>query len=109
MKKWKLAGTFMAGMAVVGIASITSAYAADIIGLITKTEGNPYFVKMRQGAQAEAQKLGITLKSYAGKFDGDNDSQVAAIEDLIAQGAKGFAIVPSDSSARRRNVVMSRS
>ena len=25
-------------------------YAADIVGLITKTEGNPFFVKMREGA-----------------------------------------------------------
>jgi fructose transport system substrate-binding protein len=82
-----------------GLAATTAAEAADIIGLITKTEGNPYFVKMREGAQAEAAKLGITLKSYAGKYDGDNDSEVAAIEDLISLGAKGFAIVPSDSSA----------
>jgi len=41
----------------------------------------------------------VTLQSFAGKFDGDNDSQVAAIESLIAAGAKGFMIVPSDSTA----------
>ena len=35
----------------------------------------------------------------AGKFDGDNDSQVAAIEELIAAGAKGILLVPSDSTA----------
>jgi fructose transport system substrate-binding protein len=87
------------GAVCMGLAATTTAEAADIIGLITKTEGNPYFVKMRQGAQAEAEKLGVTLKSYAGKYDGDNDSEVAAIEDLISLGAKGFAIVPSDSSA----------
>jgi len=89
----------LCGAVCLGLAAGTAAQAADIIGLITKTEGNPYFVKMRQGAQAEAAKLGVTLKSYAGKYDGDNDSEVAAIEDLISLGAKGFAIVPSDSSA----------
>jgi fructose transport system substrate-binding protein len=73
--------------------------AADIVGLITKTEGNPVFVKMREGAQAKASELGLELRSFAGKFDGDNDAQVAAIESLIAAGAIGFAIVPSDSSA----------
>jgi fructose transport system substrate-binding protein len=73
--------------------------AADIVGLITKTEGNPFFVKMREGAQAKAGELGLELRSFAGKFDGDNDAQVAAIESLIAAGAIGFAIVPSDSSA----------
>jgi fructose transport system substrate-binding protein len=70
-----------------------------LVGLITKTEGNPFFVKMREGAQEKASELGLTLQTYAGKYDGDNESQVAAIEGLIAAGAKGFAIVPSDSSA----------
>jgi len=82
-----------------GLLAGTSAYAADVVGLITKTEGNPFFVKMREGAQAKATELGLDLRTFAGKFDGDNDSQVAAIENLIAAGAKGFAIVPSDSSA----------
>src|SRR5579871_4184775 len=76
-----------------------AAYAADIVGLITKTETNPFFVKMRQGAEEKAKELGIELRTAAGKYDGDNDAQVAAIENLIAAGAKGFAIVPSDSSA----------
>src|SRR5262249_30072012 len=70
-----------------------------IVGLITKTEGNPFFVKMREGAQAKAEELGLDLRTYAGEFDGDNEGQIAAIESLIAAGAKGFAIVPSDSSA----------
>jgi fructose transport system substrate-binding protein len=75
------------------------AFAADIVGLITKTETNPFFVKMRQGAEEKAKELGVQLIAAAGKFDGDNDSQVAAIENLISAGAKGFAIVPSDSKA----------
>ncbi len=99
MGRLNFAKAAVTGIVFAGLCASSAAYAAPIIGLITKTEGNPYFVKMREGAQAEAQKLGVTLKTYAGKFDGDNDSQVAAIEDLIAQGAKGFAIVPSDSSA----------
>jgi fructose transport system substrate-binding protein len=76
-----------------------AASAADIVGLITKTEGNPFFVKMREGAEQKAQELGLELQTFAGKYDGDNESQVAAIESLISAGAKGFAIVPSDSSA----------
>ena len=40
--------------------------------LITKTDTNPFFVKMREGAAAKAEELRITLKSYAGKIDGDN-------------------------------------
>ena len=77
----------------------TPALSADIVGLITKTETNPFFVKMREGAEAKAKELGITLLPCAGKFDGDNDGQVACIENQISAGAKGFAIVPSDSKA----------
>jgi fructose transport system substrate-binding protein len=67
--------------------------------LITKTDTNPFFVKMREGAEAKAQELGISLNSYAGKVDGDNETQVNAIETCIANGAKGILITPSNTSA----------
>jgi fructose transport system substrate-binding protein len=67
--------------------------------LITKTDTNPFFVKMKEGAEAKAAELGITLKSYAGKVDGDHDSQVAAVESCIADGAKGILIAASDTKA----------
>ncbi len=75
------------------------AHAGDIVGLITKTNTNPFFVKMKQGFEAKAKELGLTPQAYAGKFDGDNNSQVAAIEQLMAAGAKGILLVPSDSTA----------
>ena len=56
-----------------------SAHAADIIGLITKTNTNPFFVKMKQGFDAKAKELGLTPQAYAGKYDGDNEGQVAAM------------------------------
>ena len=78
----------------------TSAFAADpVIGLITKTETNPFFVKMKEGAQAEAKKLGAKLLTGAGKTDGDNAGQVTAMENMIAAGAKTILITPSDSKA----------
>jgi len=67
--------------------------------LITKTDTNPFFVKMKEGAEAKAAELGITLKSYAGRVDGDNEGQVAAIEACIADGAKGILLTPSDTKA----------
>jgi len=73
--------------------------AADIVGLVTKTNTNPFFVKMKQGFEAKAKELGLTPQAYAGKADGDNDGQVKAIEQLIAAGAKGILLVPSDSTA----------
>ena len=67
--------------------------------LITKTDTNPFFVKMREGAEAKAAELGITLNSYAGKIDGDHETQVAAIETCIANGAKGILLTASDTSS----------
>ncbi|MEH6773327.1 MAG: sugar ABC transporter substrate-binding protein [Cereibacter changlensis] len=67
--------------------------------LITKTDTNPFFVKMKEGASAKAAELGVELKTYAGKIDGDHESQVAAIEACVADGAKGILLTASDTKA----------
>ncbi|MEM8690720.1 MAG: sugar ABC transporter substrate-binding protein [Pseudomonadota bacterium] len=67
--------------------------------LITKTDTNPFFVKMREGALAKAEELGVNLSTFAGKVDGDHETQVAAIETCIANGAKGILITASDTSS----------
>ncbi|MEM1363559.1 MAG: sugar ABC transporter substrate-binding protein [Pseudomonadota bacterium] len=67
--------------------------------LITKTDTNPFFVKMREGADAKAKELGINLSSYAGKVDGDHETQVAAIETCIANGASGILLTASDTAS----------
>src|SRR5437762_10971924 len=69
------------------------------LGLITKTETNPFFVKMKEGADKEAKARGARLMSAAGKFDGDNASQVTAIENMVSGGARAILITPSDSKA----------
>jgi fructose transport system substrate-binding protein len=69
------------------------------IGLITKTDSNPYFISMREAAQAEAQKMGAELTAAAGTADGDNDSQVTAIQNMIASGVTAILITPNDSKA----------
>ncbi len=67
--------------------------------LITKTDTNPFFVKMREGATAKAEELGIELKTFAGQVDGDHETQVAAIETCILDGASGILITASDTSS----------
>ncbi len=69
------------------------------VGLITKTDTNPFFVKMKEGAQKESAAKGAKLLTAAGKFDGDNASQVTAIENMVAAGVKGILITPSDTKA----------
>ena len=87
----------------VSMISVTVALAAEpeeiIVGLITKTETNPFFVKMKEGAQAKADELGAKLLSAAGAFDGDNAAQVTAIENMVNAGAQGIMITPSDTKA----------
>ncbi len=70
-----------------------------IVGLITKTNTNPFFAKMKEGAEAKAKELGVDFRSFAGKYDGDNTGQVDAIEQLMNAGAKAILITPSDTKA----------
>ena len=96
MKKL-IAGSALALIASAGVASAAS-HAVSAC-LITKTETNPFFVKMREGAEAAAAENGIDLSSFSGKFDTDFESQVAAIETCVANGAKGILITPAQSAA----------
>jgi fructose transport system substrate-binding protein len=74
---------------------VVAASASDvIIGLITKTDTNPFFVKMKEGAQAQAKEFSAKLRSFAGRYDGDDGAQIEAIESLIAAGATGILITP---------------
>src|SRR3954465_5769881 len=70
-----------------------------VVGLITKSDTNPFFVKMKQGAMEAAKAKGARLMTAAGKFDGDNASQVTAIENMVSGGARAILITPSDSKA----------
>jgi fructose transport system substrate-binding protein len=90
--------TSLLGAIAMGAVFAAPAHAAGVSAcLITKTDTNPFFVKMKEGATAKAKELGVTLKAYAGKVDGDSESQVAAIEACIADGAKGILIAASDT------------
>ncbi len=73
-----------------------------LIGLITKTDTNPFFVKMKEGAKAEARKLDARLLVAAGTQDGDTASQIAAIQRMALAGVKtiliasnGDAVIPA--------------
>lgn len=94
-----LAAGSLAALALVACGGQGGAGDKPIVGLITKTDTNPFFVKMKEGAQKAAADQGVTLQTFAGKEDGDNEAQVQAIENLISAGAKGFLITPNDSKA----------
>ncbi len=76
--------------------------------IITKTDINPFFVKMKEGATAKAEELGIELMSFAGKIDGDHETQQQAMESCIAAGVKGILITASDTKAITESVKQAR-
>ena len=68
--------------------------------LITKTDTNPFFVKMREGATAKAEELGIdAVEPTPARSTATTNRQVAAIETCVANGAKGILITASDTAA----------
>src|SRR6478609_474723 len=78
-------------------ASSTGTASGEKVGvsLIVKTTTNPFFVAMEDGAKAAADKLGVTLTLAAGKEDGDEDTQIQAVENAISKGDAGILITPN--------------
>ncbi|KIA74895.1 fructose ABC transporter fructose-binding protein [Arthrobacter sp. MWB30] len=68
------------------------------VSLIVKTTSNPFFVSMQDGAKKAAEADGVDLKLAAGKADGDEDTQIQAIENAISKGDKGILITPNGPS-----------
>jgi fructose transport system substrate-binding protein len=84
--------------AVAACAFSASAHAAGGVCLITKNNTNPFFVKMKEGAEAKVKELGIEFVAAAGVTDGDASPQIEAIENCVAAGHKGILITASNDS-----------
>ena len=91
-----LAASILTGLA--GVSAVAAA-AEPVVGLITKTDTNPFFVKMKDGAVMESKAKGAKLLTGAGKSEADNAGQVTVIENMIAAGAKTIMITPTDAKA----------
>lgn len=84
-----------------GIAGIFLAFAASAsaerIGLVISTQNNPFFVTLKEGAEAKAKELGhdlIVLDSQ------DNPAkELGNVEDLLVKGIDVLLINPTDSDA----------
>ena len=95
----KLATSLIVAAVLGGVTIAALSADQPVIGLITKTDTNPFFVKMKEGATQMANEKGAKLLSAAGKQDGDNAGQVTAIENMITAGAKTIMITANDSKA----------
>ncbi|MGE4318748.1 MAG: ribose ABC transporter substrate-binding protein RbsB [Deferribacterales bacterium] len=99
MKKILLIVLALAMMAVMPL------YAAGkTVGLVVSTLNNPFFVTLKDGAVAEAKKLGIELVV----LDSQNDpaKEIANVEDLLSRGVSAILINPTDSDAVGNAITM---
>ena len=74
-----------------------SAQAQDTMAIVLSTLNNPFFVTMKDGAEAKAKELGYDLIV----LDSQNDpsKELSNVEDLTIRGVKAILINPTDSDA----------
>lgn len=94
------AGTLMAGTAACGS---TSSSGGDKVALLVSTLNNPFFVDLRDGAQAAAKDLGVDL--MVSDAQNDSSTQQNQAQNAQSQGAKAVIINPVDSDAASPAVV----
>ena len=100
--------TVLAGLSVASLALSACGGSADsgsstdsgsgdkiAVTLITKTNTNPFFIAMQEGAKKAGEEQGVSITTAAGASDGDTDGQVKAIEAAVARGDKGILITPN--------------
>lgn len=71
--------------------------AQDTMAIVVSTLNNPFFVSMKDGAEAKAKELGYDLIV----LDSQNDpsKELSNVEDLSVRGVKAILINPTDSDA----------
>ncbi len=84
--RYALAGALLAGAAFLG----SSAYAADLIAVITPSHDNPFFKAEAEGAEARAKELGYDVISLVHDDDANKQSQL--IDTAIARKAKAIVL-----------------
>ncbi|MDT0491156.1 substrate-binding domain-containing protein [Streptomyces griseus] len=96
----KFAGAALAVAVVVGGVSYVnsgSSGGATKVGMSLSTLNNPFFVQMKEGAQAEAEKAGIDLTVT----DAQNDAsqQANQLQNFTSSGFSSIIVNPVDSDA----------
>jgi fructose transport system substrate-binding protein len=81
---------------------------SDVLAcLVVPSETNPFYARLRAGAEQRAADLGLGLRTFAAPAEGDTESQVAAIEACIAEGAKGILLAAGGDPADLQRAVQS--
>lgn len=75
----------------------TAAVSAQTIGFSISTLDNPFFVDLKDGAEAKAAELGVAIRVVDAQDDPAR--QLSGMEDLIARGVDIILVNPTDSAA----------
>lgn len=67
------------------------------MGLIVKNLVNPFWVYMKEGAEAAAKTHGVELSTYAPTKPDNAEEQIRIMEDLIQKRVDAIVLVPADS------------
>ncbi|MFD1199809.1 ABC transporter substrate-binding protein [Brucella gallinifaecis] len=79
--------------------SMASATELKSIGISLASLGNPFFVALASGAEAEAKKINPEVKVTTVGFEQDLNKQVDQIDSFIAAGVQMILLNPGDPSA----------
>jgi ribose transport system substrate-binding protein len=67
------------------------------VALVLKTLNSPFFIDLQKGAQAAADRLGVTLIVQAAEREMDVEKQMQIIENLVQTGVDVLCVAPSGS------------
>ena len=85
-------------MLITASAFATALHAKDMkIGYTTMDLANPYFIAVTNGVKDRAKALGVEVTIHDAKSDAA--SQIAAVENFVAQGMDAIVISPIDARA----------
>ncbi|GMV98517.1 MAG: D-ribose ABC transporter substrate-binding protein [Phycisphaerae bacterium] len=82
-----------------GSTSATQPAARPRVALSMKSQQNPFFARMKEGAQKKADELGVQLEVLATDKETDTEKQTAQVETLISKGVDVILMTPVDSKA----------
>ncbi|MFF7878062.1 substrate-binding domain-containing protein [Streptomyces californicus] len=96
----KFGGAALCAVIVVGAVSLLNSGSSGVttkVGMSLSTLNNPFFVQMKQGAQAEAEKAGVDLTVT----DAQNDAsqQANQLQNFTSSGVSSIIVNPVDSDA----------
>lgn len=101
----------LAATALLAVTAVVPAFAQDtvevgdaagkklILNMKGPGAGNPFWAAVEKGALETAAALGLDVSVMSPPAESDVASQIAQIEDAIAQGVAGIALAPTDPAA----------